>query len=260
MKISIITVCYNSEKYLEQAILSVLNQNWPELEYIIIDGGSTDSTVSIIKKYETKLACWISEPDRGISHAFNKGLQKTTGDWIGILNSDDYYENNAFQNLTPILSNCREDIVIGRMNFVSFEQNQLIKQAKPFFDPLKPDTFLFPHPSAFVRRSCYEKIGPYNESYRLAMDTDFFLRCIKQNILPRFLEYPLTNQRTGGRSNFHRVRSLLEKFRSLHENGFHSIPIYSRMTWEIIFSSVKIAGSRLKKMLGLSQGPDLKNY
>src|SRR5258705_5340519 len=93
--VSIITIVYNGEKYIEDSIRSVINQSYKNIEYIIIDGGSSDNTVSIIKKYEKQIAFWISEKDKGISDAFNKGIAKATGEIIGILNSDDWYERDT---------------------------------------------------------------------------------------------------------------------------------------------------------------------
>ena len=98
-KISIITVCYNSEKYLEETIQSVLRQNYQNVEYIIIDGGSTDNTVSIIDKYRQYITYFVSEPDNGISDAFNKGIRVATGDVIGIINSDDLLEEGALERV-----------------------------------------------------------------------------------------------------------------------------------------------------------------
>ncbi len=97
--ISIITIVFNGEKYLDQTIRSVLDQNYPSVQYIIIDGGSTDNSINIIKKYEKDLYFWISEKDNGISDAFNKGIARATGDIIGIINADDWYEHNTFERV-----------------------------------------------------------------------------------------------------------------------------------------------------------------
>jgi glycosyltransferase involved in cell wall biosynthesis len=124
-KISIVTPSFNQGQYIEETILSVLSQNYPNLEYIIIDGGSTDDTVEIIKKYESRITYWVSEPDRGQSHAINKGLQKCTGEIFNWLNSDDWYMPGAlFDVANAFRINSRAQFVSGYENHV--EQSGMI--------------------------------------------------------------------------------------------------------------------------------------
>lgn len=262
MKISIITICFNSEKYIEQTILSVLNQNWPDLEYIIIDGGSKDKTISIIKKYEKYLSYWVSEPDRGISNAFNKGILKATGDWIGILNSDDFYEPDTFKNLKKIINNnSNKEMICGSLNRVSIDLNKIIAIDHPLINPEKPDQFIMTHPATFVKKETYKKIGIFDENYKLAMDYDFFLRAIKNGIQPYCSDIILATQRVGGRSQYFIIKALSEKYISLIKNGFNKPPVHYRMIKFITLKFFKIWGSRFKKTLGLSLGPDLpKNF
>ena len=114
-KVSIITVVYNGAEYIEQTIQSVINQSYKNLEYIIIDGGSTDGTQNIIKKYEQNIAYWVSEKDAGMYHAMNKGWQKATGDIIGVLNADDYYLEETIQKVVAVFENQNTAIVFGGM-------------------------------------------------------------------------------------------------------------------------------------------------
>ncbi len=125
MKISVITVCFNSEKTIARTIESVINQHYSDLEYIIIDGGSKDKTVEIINKYRNELSYFISEPDQGISDAFNKGIRVATGDIIGIINSDDWYENGIFKLVNEMfLQNKEIDVLVGALRYWDDKKKQ----------------------------------------------------------------------------------------------------------------------------------------
>ncbi len=136
-KISIVTPSYNQAEFLERTILSVLNQNYPNLEYIIIDGGSTDGSVEIIKKYEKYLSYWVSEKDRGQAHALNKGFEKATGDLVGWQNSDDIYLPGAFRKVAEVYrNNPNYDVYFGNIYFIAEEDN-IIRDLK--FSPLRQE-------------------------------------------------------------------------------------------------------------------------
>jgi glycosyltransferase involved in cell wall biosynthesis len=176
-RISIVTPSYNQAQFIEETIRSILLQNYPNLEYIIIDGGSTDETVEILKKYEPWLTYWVSEPDRGQSHALNKGIERATGEWIGWQNSDDVYLEQALwyfwrkwkvkKQADVIFGNCYEidenSICIGRKYFVPFSR---------FI--LKYHGLVIQNQSAFFKRGLMLS-HPLNESYHYGLDFDFFL-------------------------------------------------------------------------------------
>ena len=124
--ISIITIVFNGEKYLDQTIRSVLDQNYPSVQYIIIDGGSTDNSINIIKKYEKDLYFWISEKDNGISDAFNKGIARATGDIIGIINADDWYEPKTFERVAQQMDDA--DICFGDVQFWKNGEKEFIQK------------------------------------------------------------------------------------------------------------------------------------
>ena len=124
--ISIVTIVFNGERHLEQTIQSVLDQNYPNLQYIIIDGGSTDHSLEIIKKYEKDLYFWTSEKDKGISDAFNKGIAHATGDIIGIINADDWYEPRTFERVASQMGDA--DICFGDVQFWKNEQKEFIQK------------------------------------------------------------------------------------------------------------------------------------
>jgi glycosyltransferase involved in cell wall biosynthesis len=179
-KISIITPSYNQGQYIEETILSVLNQNYPNLEYIIIDGGSTDNTVDIIKKYEDRLTFWVSESDNGQSHAINKGFKRATGDIITWLNSDDILEANALNTIASAFNNHPEVQFAYGLN-IDFEKEKLdIKRVFPTDDLKCRAVYSFPYsqPACFYRRHILDTIGYIDESIHFAMDHDLFLRIV----------------------------------------------------------------------------------
>lgn len=186
-KISIVTPSYNQGTFLEKTILSVLNQNYPNLEYIIIDGGSTDSSIEIIKRYQNRLAYWISEPDRGQSDAINKGFKLATGEYIGWLNSDDKLNINALSFLSEIIKKNRE---VGKCVVLYYGILQLIDEndthikLEPFNENLNFRNHLYAEapclqPGSFYCGETIRKIGYLNEDLHFCMDWDLWLRILK---------------------------------------------------------------------------------
>ena len=186
-RITIITPSFNQGQYLEQTILSVIEQNYPNIEYIIIDGGSTDNSVEIIKKYQKHLSYWISEKDNGQSHAINKGLERMTGTIFNWVNSDDYLEKDALNHVAEIfLSHPEIKCCIGEL--------KLFKNPTSFKDPKKVDVLNFERnfiegvikqPSTFYSSEIITRIGKLNEHLHFCMDLDFWYKFI--------LNYKMTN-------------------------------------------------------------------
>ena len=194
--VSIITIVFNGELHLEQTIKSVLEQTYYNIEYIIIDGGSTDGSVSIIKKYSDKLAYWISEKDEGISDAFNKGIAKATGGIVGLINADDWYEPNAVETVIKTIENY--DVLYGRLALwksgkqdVIFtgDHQHLIKE------------MTINHPTVFVKRYCYLEDGLFDTRYKYAMDYDFVLRLFINARRFKYTPHVLANMRWEGLSD-----------------------------------------------------------
>ena len=177
-KISIVTPCYNHRNFLEETIRSVLLQGYPDLEYIIIDGGSTDGSVEIIKKYEPWLAYWVSEKDRGQAHAINKGFARASGEIIAWLNSDDMYVMDSLVKVADIFTNEKHDFIYGRpLCLYPQGEYQLGKLNMP--DPKLNFLKCWIHqPSAFWKREVWEKAGPLDESFYICMDHDFWIKVI----------------------------------------------------------------------------------
>lgn len=195
-KISIVTPSYNQGKFLERTMLSVLNQNYPNLEYIIIDGKSTDDSTKVIKKYEKFLTFWVSEEDEGQSHAINKGLNRAKGEIVAYLNSDDIYLPGALEKVADFFkNNPKIDIVYGDCYIIN-EHGGLVKKKKEIdFDYLMGCMIGFGiiiiQPSTFMRKSVIEKVGYFNEELHFAMDAEYWFRCAKRRMtfkhIPNFL-------------------------------------------------------------------------
>lgn len=199
--ISIITVSLNSEKYLERTIKSVINQTYPNIEYIVIDGGSTDSSIDIIKRHEDKITYWVSEPDSGLYGAMNKGIKRATGEWILMLNSDDYYvSNNVIEKAVKRIDS--SDKFYYCIMIHEFEnKKKTYKHPIHWWNKWKMYySSYIPHMTLWVSKKQYEEIGLYDTSFKIAADHDFILRLMKK-YKPIFLNIPLTVMRMGGISS-----------------------------------------------------------
>jgi glycosyltransferase involved in cell wall biosynthesis len=184
MKISIITVCYNSIVTLETTIKSVINQSYSDIEYIVVDGGSTDGTLDLIDKYKKFIDKTISGPDSGIYDAMNKGILMASGDLIGILNSDDFfYDNKVISRIVEYHLKNSIDISVG--NIVQHNDNKIIRiySSKKWLPEKLKIGFMPPHPSMFVKKSIYDEYGLYKLNYLVAADYELMIRFfIKHNL------------------------------------------------------------------------------
>lgn len=217
--ITIITVVFNNAKTLEQTILSVVNQTYKNFEYVVIDGGSTDGTLDIIKKYEEEIDYWMSEKDNGIYDAMNKGIKLAKGDWVHILNSDDYYlDENVLEKAAAHLKNPDKNFYYFTMLQDFSGTKKVYKYSYNYFK-LFYSAYL-PHPTLLVSALQYKELGLYDTRYRIAADHDMILRLCK-NFKPNFIDMPLTVMSTEGCSsknmefNFKEFRDVTVK------NGFN---------------------------------------
>lgn len=178
-KISVITPSFNQAGYLERTLRSVLDQGYSNLEYIVIDGGSTDGSVDIIRRYADRLAYWVSEPDRGQADALNKGLRRSTGEWIGWQNSDDIYFPGAFHDLARAAARHPEaGLIIGDMMLIDAQDRPLrdIRYVKPNANALIAEGMVLANQASFWRRHVQERVGLLNEAFHCSFDYEWFLR------------------------------------------------------------------------------------
>lgn len=205
MKISIVTVSYNAGKTIRDTIESVLAQSNIDLEYIIVDGGSTDNTVEIVKSFGDKIDHFVSEPDKGIYDGMNKGIAIAMGDVIGILNADDIYFNPEVLHKVLDLFASDIDAVYADLVYVNADDTNKITRTW-ISKPYKPGAFkkgwMPPHPTFFVRNSVYKKFGSYTLKLRSAADYEFMLRVVhKHRIRLAYLNEVIVKMRVGGESN-----------------------------------------------------------
>lgn len=206
MKISVITVSFNSAKTIEDTLSCVQEQSFTNIEHIVVDGASKDGTQEILKKYENGLAATIIEPDYGIYDAMNKGIRAATGDVIGFLNADDsYVSKKVLENVAEAFSKNDVDSVYGDLCYVSEEDtNEVLRfwragkcTEKGFLNGWMP-----PHPTFFVKRSVLEKYGVFDPTFRFAGDYELILRLLyKHNISTHYIPYCMVKMRIGGAGN-----------------------------------------------------------
>ncbi len=235
MKVSIITITYNSESTLIDTIDSVLNQTYKDIEYIIIDGKSTDSTVSIIHSYKDKISKFISEKDNGLYDALNKGIAMATGDIVGILHSDDFYTNHQIiEKVVQTFKLNQADAVYADLFYVDKTNvDKIIRKWKSgnYKHGMFVNGWMPPHPTFFVRRHCYEKYGSFNLDLVSAADYELMLRFVhKHQIKLAYLPEFIIKMRAGGLSNSslsNRIRANKEDRKAWLMNGlkpkFHTL-------------------------------------
>ena len=226
MKVSIITVCFNSEKTIRETIESVLNQTYQNIEYIIIDGGSTDSTVDMIREYVPLFGekiKWISESDKGLYDAMNKGIRMSSGDIIGILNSDDiYYNNKVIENVVSKIEKSCADVLYSDIEFFNEVQGRQVVVRRWIAKTGNVHLgWIPPHPGVFVKRDVYEKFGGYDRNFDIAADYDFLFRVFSdKNIRIVYYNNYTVKMRVGGKStgSFRNIiKGNIEIYKSLKE-------------------------------------------
>jgi glycosyltransferase involved in cell wall biosynthesis len=230
LKVSIITVSFNSAKTIADTIESVLSQDFPEIEYIIVDGDSTDGTVDIIRQNESRISQWISEKDQGMYDAMNKGIAMATGDVIGILNSDDVYMNtHVISDLIYLMQTQNTEVVFADLILVdSSNQNKVIR----YYDSghFHPNKFKFgwmpAHPTVFVKHELYQRVGKFSTTYQIAADYEMLIRMLAiEKASYAYFPKPVVRMRAGGASTSGISRNWIlnqEIIRACKENGIYT--------------------------------------
>lgn len=222
--VTIVTVTYNAGDLLEKTILSVINQSYKDIEYIIIDGGSKDKTVDIIKKYEDKIAYWVSEPDDGIYYAMNKSIEKATGEWINFMNAGDTFADK--QTVSYLMGHKSNDAELIYGNYKKKKADQVVKahNKKNWFR-----TMPFNHQTLFTKVSVMKK-NPFNTKYKIAADHNFILSMYKANKKFYYFDKTLAIFVEGGFAHSNTVAMCIESIQILLDNDVDVENIY-RSSW-----------------------------
>jgi len=224
--LSIITVCLNSRSTIERTIRSVLEQKQTGVEYIIIDGGSTDGTQEIVRSYGYGIDTFVSEPDRGIADGFNKGIFLAHGEIIGLVNSDDSLLPGSLQKVLDFFQKNPGSQVV-HADLLLYSGNLLVKQVTPagrWWYPWR--LVLFNHPSTFVGRAVYETYGLFSLEYRIAMDVEIFLRWLAAGVRIDYLPEPLIVMHYGGVSNRRPYDGYREARRAYIKHDYPVLPVW----------------------------------
>lgn len=241
MKVSIITSCYNRETTIRGAIESVLGQDYPNIEYIVVDGASKDNSLQVINEYKDRISKIVSEPDKGMYEAINKGIRMATGDIIGLVHSDDFlYSPHTISNIVKQMEDTHADFLYGDGLFVNAENtNKVIRKwiggayrlwkVRHGWLPL--------HPTCYIRREVMQKRGLYNESYKIAADSDLLFRyLLGGDLTVTYLKEYIIKMRMGGLSTDNKRRKQMwdEDIRMYNSHGMNpTITKIEKMMWKV---------------------------
>ena len=241
--VTVITVVYNGQEYLEDAIKSVIGQSYPNIEYIVIDGGSTDGTLDIIHQYKKQIDFWVSEKDDGIYDAMNKGLEVSTGEIIGILNSDDWYELDAVEKVVQeFIADKDLDLVYGAMNILNRDgSTESTYGSKEGFSGIFSTPFN--HPTCFFHKNVYRKIGLFDLQFPTAADYDFMLRFKRSAMKYHYIDTPLSNFRKVGVTSKSILFPVGQIWRVLRKNQYR---------WYICLAAIIVRAARVAVVVSVT--------
>jgi len=246
--VSIVTIVCNGATTIGRAMKSVLSQEYPKIEYIVIDGGSTDGTLDVIRSQDERIAVWVSEADAGISDAFNKGIAYAHGHIVGILNSDDWYESGAINAIVHALVESGADIAYGKLQYWDGNRRTYLVTGEA---SLLGKGMTVGHPTVFVRRACYERFGLFRLDFRQAMDYEWLLRAKVSGARFCFIDLCLANMQGGGIGDRYWRQSQREvaRARAIHlPNARGAIPYWTYLGLAITKGTIR----RVLDALGLS--------
>ena len=253
---TVITAVYNGANTIEKTINSVICQTWNNIEFIIIDGGSTDSTLEIVSKYDDHIDYWLSEPDNGIADAFNKGLNMATGDYVAFLGSDDWYEPDG---VLRIVNEIKPDGMIysGHANLWSDNGRTKIKVHKSCPERIL-QTMRIAHPATFVSRDLFKRIGGFSTEFKIAMDYDFFLRAKLNGYNAKVVDSVIVNIMSGGIS--YNVKAAAREELRIKNNhlGKKLNHFVWYLTYTLLFNLISIKKELLKILLSNQKNDMMK--
>ena len=235
------TVCRNAEASIARTIESVRGQQYSSLEYIVIDGASTDSTPDIVRAYGSLVDVFVSEPDNGIADAFNKGISRSTGDIVGLINADDQLCPGTLETICNFFRN-HPDVDVVHGDVMLFEGSRFIKRVKPpgrWWYPWR--LVLFNHPSTFVRKSVYENHGLFDTNYRIAMDVEIFLRWMSCGVVIKYLPQVLATMETGGVSGQQALLGYREARQAFVQHGYSALLATMNYLGKLLLWSLLVA-------------------
>lgn len=238
MKVSIITVSYNSAATIEDTIRSVISQTYPDIEYIIVDGASKDNTSDIVKSYQSGISVFVSEKDKGIYDAMNKGVALAKGEIIGILNSDDFYADpHVIEDVVRQIRETQAEALYADLDYVDqADTSKIVRRWKAgsYRDGIFKEGWMPPHPTFFIQKTAYERFGTYSLSLRSAADYELMLRMLhKHKLRVAYLPRTIIHMRTGGQSNVtlkNRIKANMEDRMAWKMNDLK--PGWFTLTWK----------------------------
>lgn len=242
MKVSIITTCFNRERTIAQAVESVLAQDYPDIEYIVVDGASTDGSLQVIRQYDGQISRVLSEPDHGMYEAINKGIRMVTGEVIGLLHSDDFlFDSHVISDMAECFQRTGADLVYGNGLFVDAAHTERVVRnwmSGPYRRWKVRCGWLPLHPTVYLRREVMlDKVGMYDERYQIAADTDFLLRCLYETRLRvEYMNRYIVRMRMGGLStdSVRRKQMWREDVAIYREHGFPGVWLkLMKMGWKV---------------------------
>lgn len=253
MKVSIITSCFNRAGVIAEAIESVLGQDYSDIEYIVVDAASTDGSLDIIRSYEGRISKMKSEPDSGIYEGLNKGIRMATGDIIGILHSDDvFYASDTVSSVVAEMTRTGADFLYGNGIFVKLsDPNYVVRDwvSGGYVRDNVRKGWLPLHTTCFVRRGVFEKVGFYNERYKIAADTDWLIRCLYVNSLKvAYLDSYIVRMRMGGAStSFRQMKVKWGEDLNIYRS--HGIGRFFPLSLKILSKVPQFVKARLKRVM-----------
>ncbi|OGM06056.1 MAG: hypothetical protein A2008_12250 [Candidatus Wallbacteria bacterium GWC2_49_35] len=249
MLASVITITYNGAAHIEHTIKSVLAQSYKNIEYIVVDGGSTDGTLDIIKKYEDRIDYWVSEKDRGISDAMNKGVELATGAIVGMIHADDWYEPDAVENAVKTFAETGAGVVCADLRYHKDGVAYFIGRSDP--DSLDKTMSVW-HPTVFVRAGIYKSAGAFELKYISGMDYDLLLRFSMKGVKIAKDDKIYANMRAGGTSDQSWRRMIREEYLIKTANGIGVFKAYAYYLGRYAYFAAAAAFKKTLAVLGLT--------